>query len=317
MVQASAKEYVDGFLLPELRKRFAWVDLRVLDAADYGVPQRRRRVIIAAGPHAMQWPEPTHSGAALAMAKWVTGDYWREWPGPSDVAIAIGLRGSDWSVDHLAPTLRDGNGTAGYYLHGIDPVGQPSRQERRWLAQRQQVGLFASEPPEFARKPWRTVRQALGLSVIGGGAGNAGPFATRFYERNSGTRGLTERSLDDPSPTVLAKCRLTIAAQVGGGAGNAGPFVEGVLDRPSPAVMSSEWRGSGSGANPHKLQRASDALYLGTGRRRLTVEECATLQGFPAGYPFQGNKAQRYRQVGNAVPPKLAQVLAGQVMAFS
>ena len=61
--------------------------------------------------------------------------------------------------------------------------------------------------------------------------------------------------------------------------------------------------------------RASDALYLATGRRRLTVEECSTLQGFPVGHPFQGTKSAQYRQVGNAVPPKLAEVVGRQIPA--
>jgi len=55
--------------------------------------------------------------------------------------------------------------------------------------------------------------------------------------------------------------------------------------------------------------RASDALFLDTGRRRFTVAECATLQDFPAGHPFQGGIGAQYRQVGNAVPPRLAEVV--------
>jgi DNA (cytosine-5)-methyltransferase 1 len=42
------------------------------------------------------------------------------------------------------------------------------------------------------------------------------------------------------------------------------------------------------------------------GHLNLTVEEAGRLQGFPDGYPFQGNKGQRSLQVGNAVPPLLA-----------
>lgn len=42
------------------------------------------------------------------------------------------------------------------------------------------------------------------------------------------------------------------------------------------------------------------------GHLSLSVEEGATLQSFPAGYPFQGNKGQRSLQVGNANPPLLA-----------
>lgn len=86
------------------------------------------------------------------------------------------------------------------------------------------------------------------------------------------------------------------------------------LDRPSPAVLCSEVKGSGPGANPDKMQRASDALYLATGRRRLTVEECARLQDFPDAHPWQGNQTARYRQIGNAVPPTLARVVADALL---
>lgn len=47
----------------------------------------------------------------------------------------------------------------------------------------------------------------------------------------------------------------------------------------------------------------------GSGRRRLTVAECALLQDFPADHPWQGGVGARYRQVGNAVPPRLAEVV--------
>ncbi len=44
--------------------------------------------------------------------------------------------------------------------------------------------------------------------------------------------------------------------------------------------------------------------------RRLTVMESAALQTFPCGMSFAGSRSSQYTQVGNAVPVRLAQVVA-------
>jgi site-specific DNA-cytosine methylase len=167
-------------ILPSLEERFDFVDWRIVDAADHGVPQRRRRVIIVAGPGPVEWPEATHSGEALAKAKWVTGKYWRDvardpavlqddslnpptsadLPSPSirgSTRVPLAVGGADAVVGHWE--RRTGRQFTG-------PVGAPSAQETRWLASRKQVGLFSSEPARFRLAPWRTVRQALGLGGV-------------------------------------------------------------------------------------------------------------------------------------------------------
>lgn len=55
---------------------------RLLNAADYGVPQHRHRVFIVGFRTDLQkewsFPEPTHSNDRLLWEQWVTGTYWDE-----------------------------------------------------------------------------------------------------------------------------------------------------------------------------------------------------------------------------------------------
>lgn len=57
-----------------------------------------------------------------------------------------------------------------------------------------------------------------------------------------------------------------------------------------------------SGRSP--LKRAPRRL------RRITVQEAAALQTFPLDWTFAGPRIAQYRQVGNAVPPRLAEAVA-------
>lgn len=47
--------------------------------------------------------------------------------------------------------------------------------------------------------------------------------------------------------------------------------------------------------------------------RRLTPKECALIQSFPKSFKFYGSDNEVYKQIGNAVPPKMAQAIAKSI----
>lgn len=177
--------YFDGVILADLRKRFAHVGWWLLDAADFGVPQHRRRVIVWAGPAPLTPPRRTH--------------------GP---------------------------------------------------------GMFT--------RPWVSMGEALRIDV------------DSCFKAGGISSGKQIRPFKGPSSTI------TIG-----------------VDTTTP------WNTAGA---PFVCDAPPDRATVATICRRLTVEECATLQDFPPDHPFQGTKTARYRQVGNAVPLRLAEVVGRAVM---
>lgn len=70
-------------------------------------------------------------------------------------------------------------------------------------------------------------------------------------------------------------------------------------DRPAPTVTA---RGDTRGGVV--------VLHHPSNKRRMSVRELATVQGFPFDFEFCGNQSDAYRQIGNAVPPPLAEAVA-------
>lgn len=132
----------------------------------------------------------------------------------------------------------------------------------------------------------------------------------------------TPHTINKPSPTIRARhsCHaVEIIYPADGPHGRAATEPER-LDQPAPTITTTEEKGTrASEASSWTFNggpdRASDATFLATGRRRLTWCECAALQSFPPDYPFAGKTVtSKYRAVGNAAPPPLARTLALQVL---
>jgi DNA (cytosine-5)-methyltransferase 1 len=70
-------------------------------------------------------------------------------------------------------------------------------------------------------------------------------------------------------------------------------------DKPAPTVTARGDERGGVVVLPHP-----------NGKRRMTVRELATVQSFPKDFVFCGTQTSGYRQVGNAVPPLLAEAVA-------
>jgi DNA (cytosine-5)-methyltransferase 1 len=207
---------------------------RPLNAANYGVPQKRERVIIVGfrADLGIEWsfPDATHSLDALLIDQWVTGDYWER--------------------------------------HRVAKRNRPAVPPR--LAKRVARLKLDEAPSLFEAQPWRTVRDALD--------GMPDPRTSRRFdwhnhEFNPGARsyvGHTGSALDEPAKTLKAG-----AHGVPGG--------ENMLLAPDGSV------------------------------RYFTVRESARLQTFPDDYVLHGVWGEAMRQLGNAVPVALGEIVANGI----
>lgn len=189
----------------------------------------------------------------------------------------------------------------------------------------------------FGLPAWRTVRDALGLEGVREKgllphANPASPMGMRRLDaeapaptvRGGSGQDLIGSRLDRPSPCLTAsegKSALAFGSQ---GAVTSPPRAGdrlnpllARLDRPAPTMeANSGHEGDGqkraSGMIGHAIAVATDDAERAG---RLTVRDCARLQGFPDDIEFVGDDASQFKQVGNAVPPLLGGAIARSLWA--
>jgi DNA (cytosine-5)-methyltransferase 1 len=134
---------------------------------------------------------------------------------------------------------------------------------------------------------------------------------------------ITDAPVDAPNTAKVVYCKNPILRK----SPNAGMLVNGKgrplnLDSPSLTIPA-----SAGGNRTHIIDRdgtlfdyhaklmkgGKSRTGIAKGCRRLTLRECARIQGFPDSFVFIGPKSKQYSQVGNAVPPLLASVVCRSV----
>lgn len=206
---------------------------RLVNAANFGVPQKRERVFFVgfrADVHQpWSFPTETHSQEALFHDQWITGEYWER--------------------------------------HKVAKRNRPIAP----LWSQKKIAQLLDRDPSSILQPWQTVRSAIA---------------------------------DLPDPEKKSTVGLIQAHRFQPGAKSYPGHTGSPLDEPAKALKAGD-HGVPGGEN--MLRRPDGSV------RYFTVRECARIQTFPDEFIFSGAWGETMRQLGNAVPVKLASKIAESV----
>jgi DNA (cytosine-5)-methyltransferase 1 len=209
------------------------VSSMLVNAADYGVPQKRERIFIVGFREdlGISWKPPiaTHSEERFFWDKYVSGTYWD--------------------------------------THCVDKLDNPKYSEKlkRAIERVERLGI-----PKL--KPWKSVRDAF--------VGLPSPYKDKSDHHKFKNH------------------------EFRGGAKSYAGHTGSPYDEPAKALK----------AGAHGVPGGENMLAYSNGEvRYFSVRESARIQTFPDDYYFEGSWGEVMRQLGNAVPALLAEVMASSV----
>jgi DNA (cytosine-5)-methyltransferase 1 len=186
--------------------------------------------------------------------------------------------------------------------------GVPQARERMFLLGSRD-GEAPERPASTVDRP-TTVREALAslprYGMAGNETGTDAKVVPARYPVMRPTAHVGSLLFNGSGRPLHLDCPAkTLPASMGG---NATPIIDQEeLDLGAEPWVVGYHRHLTSGGKPYKKAPAR--------LRRLTVEECAALQSFPTDFRFAGPRVAQYRQVGNAVPPRMSAAVANSVLA--
>lgn len=165
---------------------------------------------------------------------------------------------------------------------------------------RQRAILIASRMPSICYLPKPTVARPLTLREVLAGIDDPGPVQP-LSERKRAIyaripAGGNWRSL----PVDVQRATMGKAFEASGG--KSGWWRRLAWDQPAPTILGMPDHSSTGLIHPDEV-------------RCLGLHECAAVQSFPVGMPFQGTARSQYQQVGNAVPPLLGKAIGDALHA--
>jgi DNA (cytosine-5)-methyltransferase 1 len=228
--------YSDEILIRLQKAGYTVAEPGVLNAADYGVPQRRRRAFFIASREGIElrYPMPTHSKVESGASFFSPQKYVSVWEAIGDL-----------------PSLKHGDG---------------------------------EETCEYACEPFSDYQRLVR---------NSSDAVTNHIARH--LRPTQFERLASIEPGQGLKDLPERLRTKGGYSGAYGRLTK---DMVAPTIT--RWvfhPGSGRWGHPVDI-------------RTLTIREAARIQGFPDSFHFVGSFTQKAGQLGNAVPPLLAQTIA-------
>jgi DNA (cytosine-5)-methyltransferase 1 len=238
----------------------------ILNAADYGVPQTRRRaILLASRVRTAQPPAPTHAQVAEPESLF----------GPGRARWVSMVQALGWgATDRPVPTLCAGGGPGG----GAEPFPSGSRKA---LSDARERGTWTPRPDRAIPASYREGARRATRHGTHENSSSDGPAPTFTAETQRWSSSLhsnnqanaTVSPLTQPAGTLFFGHRANECTWV------AAPASAATEDTDAPAL-------------PEPI--------------RITAREAGLLQTFPADYPWVGNKGEQFSQIGNAVPPLLA-----------
>lgn len=286
----------------------------VLQAGNFGLPQNRRRLFILAaapGTPLPAFPEPTHAFSKRALQLNVTVE---------NKKFTTGVRWRD-GAPYRTMTVRDAMSdlpiiSNGYAHHEIEYDSSIKSHYQRLLRSFDDEILYdhvcknmapiiltrMENIPTSLGSDWRDLPN---IEIKLSDGSSAKKLLYKYHDKKNGmnpfgclrgvcpcANGKPCNLLEIQENTFIPWCLSHTANK-----NNNWPGLYGRL----------EWDGvfSTTVTNPEPTGREGPVLHPAQ-NRVVSVRECARSQGFPDKYRFHGNTTEKYRQIGNAVPPPVA-----------